>query len=179
FETFEVEGGAAAREKFTFGSAGLTQNEGVVAAKSDRGRSRVTREFVLADDRFEEGVIGELFVGHTGKNDVFNAGLEWHGKRRNFSGEIGEKFELLIGERILRVEGNFVNVVVVVLHVENEIVKFDQQAGGFFRDRNNTIARIFVVAEILFRVVRKMRVLFAEVVALGFGVSFGLAAGNF
>src|SRR5262249_28262249 len=66
FETFEVEGGAAAREKFTFGSAGLTQNEGVVAAKSDRGRSRVTREFVLADDRFEEGVIGELFVGHTG-----------------------------------------------------------------------------------------------------------------
>src|SRR6267154_2714307 len=179
FETFQIESSAAAREELAFWGARLAHDEGVIATKRDGGGSGITGEHVLARESFQEGVIGKLFVRHTREDNIFDARLERHREGRDVSGEVGEKFELLIGEWILWVERNFENVEVIVLHVESEIVQFDEKACGLLRNGDDAVARIFVVAEVVLYIVRKMSVFLTDVVAFGFGVGFGLATGGF
>src|SRR5882724_10109970 len=179
FETFQIESSAAAREELAFWGARLAHDEGVIATKRDGGGSGITGEHVLARESFQEGVIGELLVRHAREDDVFDARLKRHRDGSDVSGEVGEKFEFLVIERILRVERNFEDVVVIVLHVKSEIVQFNEQAGRLLRNGDDSIAGMFVITDIFLDVVGEASVFLTKVVAFGFGVGFGLAAGGF
>src|SRR2546430_641367 len=179
FGAFEIESGPAAREEFALWGARLAHDESVIATKRDSGGSGITGEHVLARESFQEGVVGELFVRHAREDDVFDARLKRHRDGRDVSGEIGEKFEFLVSERILRVERNFEDVVVIVLHVESEIVQLDEKARGLLGNGDDAVAGMFVITDIFFDVVGGVSIFLTKVVAFGFGVGFGLAAGGF
>jgi hypothetical protein len=63
--------------------------------------------------------------------------------------------------------------------VKSEIVQLNEKAGGLLGDGNDSVARMFIISYVFFDVVGEMSVFLSKVVAFGFGIGFGLAAGGF